>query len=282
MAVYSFIYQTQLLLFFPFLVLSCLLSSSFSLYFLFFFFFFSYLFLCLNILLQPPQSLFGQLQHIIRLAHREPQVIFHNLAVLIRIELGRWDGRHTDLLDQEPRQLKVSWAAGHMRRERVVLGQLDLGHVGHDKVSALGLRVRQVQLVKDGVEPRHPALHVRHAFIPEPFSLGLLEPDGTGLLERRDGRVTYPHVCCRHVSDQIGRPHQPADSPPGGVEVLTRRSNRDGNLLHLGRQCRHAGERSIEQSIVNLIREDDDLVLDADICNLLQLLLGKDLSNWVV
>lgn len=41
----------------------------------------------LQILLQSPQPLLGLIQHIVRLAHRETQVILHNARMLILAEL---------------------------------------------------------------------------------------------------------------------------------------------------------------------------------------------------
>lgn len=128
-----------------------------------------YIYLFLYVLLQPPQSLLRRLQHVVLLAHGEPDVILGDVRVGVGVELGRGDGRDADLLDHEPGELEVARPAGHVRRERVVRRQLDFRHVHHDEVPALRVRVGQPELVPDFVESSHLALHVPHCLVPEAF-----------------------------------------------------------------------------------------------------------------
>jgi hypothetical protein len=72
------------------------------------------------------------------------------------------------------------------------------------------------------------------------------------------------------------------DSPSSGIKVLAGRPDRQGDLLDLGRQRRDAGEGNVEQAVVDLVRQDDDLVLDAEVGNLLQLVAAEDLADGVV
>lgn len=72
------------------------------------------------------------------------------------------------------------------------------------------------------------------------------------------------------------------NSPPRGVKVLAGRPDRQGDLLDLRRQRRDAGEGDVVQAVVDLVRQDDDLVLEAQVGNLLQLVAVKDLADGVV
>src|SRR6187551_1130363 len=72
------------------------------------------------------------------------------------------------------------------------------------------------------------------------------------------------------------------DAPAGGVKVLAGRTDGEGDLLHLGGQSSDAGEGDVVEAVVDFVGEDDDLVLDADVGNLLQLLTGVDLADRVV
>ncbi len=72
------------------------------------------------------------------------------------------------------------------------------------------------------------------------------------------------------------------DTPACCVKVLPGRPDRNGDLLYFGRQGRHPREGHVVQAVIDLVRKDDDLVLQANIGNLLQLLPGVDLANGVV
>ena len=82
--------------------------------------------------------------------------------------------------------------------------------------------------------------------------------------------------------DQVLGAHEPADAPAGGVEVLAGGADGDGEALDLGRERGDAGKGHVVQAVVDLVRQDDDLVLDAQVPDLLQLLLGVDLADGVV
>ncbi len=139
------------------------------------------LLLSLQKLLQPPQPLLSILQHLIRLAHSKPQIVLHNRAVSVGVELARRDGGDAQLLDQEPGELEVARPLGHVRREGVVGGDLDLGEVHHDEVAALGLRVGDAELVPDGVEEVHFVAEVGDGLVPEAEGVGFFEAWRTGV-----------------------------------------------------------------------------------------------------
>jgi hypothetical protein len=61
------------------------------------------------------------------------------------------------------------------------------------------------------------------------------------------------------------------NAPTGGVKVLASGPDRQGDLLDLWRQRRNAREGHIEQAVVDLVRQDDDLVLEAQVGDPLQL-----------
>lgn len=97
--------------------------------------------LILYILLQTPQPLLGSFQNIVVLAEREPQIVLRQMRVFRRVELRRRNGRNAHFHDQEPAQLEVSRATGHVGREFVVGRELDFCHVDEDEVAAFGVGV---------------------------------------------------------------------------------------------------------------------------------------------
>jgi len=72
------------------------------------------------------------------------------------------------------------------------------------------------------------------------------------------------------------------DAPAGGVKVLAGGTDGEGDLFYLGGQSSDAGEGDVVEAVVDFVGEDDDLVFDADVGNLLQLLTGVDLADRVV
>lgn len=72
------------------------------------------------------------------------------------------------------------------------------------------------------------------------------------------------------------------NSPSGGVKVLAGRPDRQGDLLDLRGEGRDAGKGDVEQAVVDLVRQDDDLVLEAEVGDSLQLLAREDLADGVV
>lgn len=100
-------------------------------------------FCCLvsNILLQTPQTFLGSLKHIIILADREAEIIFGNFRVVISVEFCGRNSSNANLMNEEPAELEVPRTTGNMRRERIVLGKFDSGHIDKNKVSALRIRV---------------------------------------------------------------------------------------------------------------------------------------------
>lgn len=56
-------------------------------------------------------------------------------------KFSRWDSCYADFFDKEPGKLEVARSFGHMRREFVVIWELDLGHVDEDEVTAFRVGV---------------------------------------------------------------------------------------------------------------------------------------------
>jgi hypothetical protein len=77
-------------------------------------------------------------------------------------------------------------------------------------------------------------------------------------------------------SDQISH------TPASGVEGLTSRAHSQGAFVQLRGQGGNAGERNIEQTVINFIRKNNQVVLDTEVTDTLELLLGEDLAKGVV
>ena len=117
----------------------------------------------------------------------------------------------------------------------------------------------------DAVEQINLSLHVCFRGFPKVVSVSLLEPYGHGFLEGRDGGETYACMCCGYVFDELWDAYQEAYSPACSVEILACRSDGDGDLFEFWRESSDSCERDVVQPIVDFVREDEDLVLDAQI-----------------
>lgn len=141
---------------------------------------------------------------------------------------------------------------------------------------------RNTKLIKDLAEPLHLLLHLRAALVPESNLVRLLESHGGRLLQGRHAAVAYPGVRGRDVLDQMLRSDEIADSPASGIEGLARGADGQGALVDLRGQRRDSGERNVVQTVVDFVREDDDVVFHGEGANTLELLARKDLTNGVV
>lgn len=131
---------------------------------------------------------------------------------------------------------------------------------------------RNIELVKHLTEELHLLLHLRPALVPEAGRVGLFESDGSGLLQGRHAAVADARVRAGNVLDQVLGANQVPDTPPGGVEGLARGADGERALVQLGRHCGDAGEGDVEEAVVDLIGEDDEVVLDAQVANALEFL----------
>lgn len=236
----------------------------------------------LHILLQTSQPLLGLLKDIIIFANREPQPILHNVCIRIREEFGRWNGGYSQLFDEEPAELEIPGSIRNMWWECVIIRELHLTKVGHDKVSAFGVRIGQIELFEDLREPINLALHFRLTLLPEIMFICLFKRSCRSFLQWAHAAIADSRMCCRHVLDQVLRTNQVAHSPPRCVEQLARGADRQGQFGDLRRQCSDASEWHIVECIIDFIGEDDDVVLDAEISNCLQLLLVEHLAHRIV
>jgi hypothetical protein len=139
-----------------------------------------------------------------------------------------------------------------------------------------------LQLIKDLAEQLHLLLHLILALFPETLLVCLLEGDCGRLLERGHTAVTDTGVCSSDVLDQMLGSDQVAYAPSGGVEGLACRSHGKRALIKFGGKSRDSGIRNIEQAVVYLIRQDDEIILHAQIANALELFSGEHLAYGVV
>lgn len=101
-------------------------------------------------------------------------------------------------------------------------------------------------------------------------------------MQRRHTAVANAGVCTSNVLDQMFRSDQIAHAPASSVEGLTSRAHSEGAFVQLRGQGGNPGEWNIEQSVINFIRKDDQVVLDTEITDTLELFLGEDLAKGVV
>ena len=138
------------------------------------------------------------------------------------------------------------------------------------------------KLVKNLAEELHLLLHLVPALVPEANLVCLLKRNGSSLLERRNTAIANARVRTSNVFDQMLRSNQVAHTPAGGVEGFASRAHSEGALVQLGRQGGNSGKGNIEKAVINFIGQDNKVVLDTEVTNPLQLLLGEDLANGVV
>lgn len=256
--------------------------------------------LVLDVLLQATKTILGGLQDVIVLADSETKVILSDMFVSVSVELSGRDRSNSDFVNQEPAELKITRTAGNVGRELVVVRELHRGHVGENKVATLGVGVlstldtvhtygdqkewtyRNTKLLENLAEAVHLALHLCAALVPESNLVGLLEGNGGSFLEGRHAAVTDAGVGGSDVLDQVLGADQEANTPAGCIERLSSGTNGQGTLVQLGRQGGDAGEWGVVETVVHLVRQDDEVVLDAEIADTFQFSTGKDLSNGVV
>lgn len=95
-------------------------------------------------------------------------------------------------------------------------------------------------------------MHLAPALVPEAEFVRALEANGGGFLQRADAAVADARVRRRHVLDQLFRADQPADAPAGGVEVLPRRTDGEGQVSDFGGQRGDSGEGDVVETVVDL------------------------------
>lgn len=112
--------------------------------------------------------------------------------------------------------------------------------------------------------------------------IGLLETDGSSFLQRADTAVADASMGSANVLDKVLRTNKPPDTPSCAVKILASRTNGESQVGNLGGKSSHASKRSVVKTVVDLVAQDDDVVLNAEIANGLQLFLGKHLADWVM
>ena len=138
------------------------------------------------------------------------------------------------------------------------------------------------QLRQSCTEPLDFTLHLLPALVPEILLLRFLERYSCGFLQGTDAREAYPCVRCRDVFDKIVRSEQPANTPPGAVEIFACGADCKGARGQSWREGCDAGEGCIVETVVDLVREDNDVMLFAEVADGYEFFFRKDFANWVV
>lgn len=141
---------------------------------------------------------------------------------------------------------------------------------------------RKPELVKDLTEKLDLVLHIGSTLIPETFFFGLFEGNSSGFLERRDTAVADAGVCTGHILDQVLWADKISNTPAGGIEGLAGGTDGQGSLVQLRRQCGNSRKGDIEETVIDLIRQNDQVVLNAEVADALELFSGENFANGVV
>lgn len=139
-----------------------------------------------------------------------------------------------------------------------------------------------IQLVKHLAKAINLALHFVPGLLPETLALGLFKRHGRSLLQRRHAAVTNTGMRRSHILDQMRRPDEISDSPARGIKRFTSRSHSERAFVQLRRQCGNAGEWHVEQAVIDLVRQDDEVVLGSERANSFELLAREDFSDRVM
>ena len=141
---------------------------------------------------------------------------------------------------------------------------------------------RNTQLIKDLTEALHLLLHIIPTLIPESHLVSLLESNSSSLLERRNTAIADAGVCASHILDQMLWSDEITNTPSSGIEGFTSGTHREGTFIQLGGKSCNSGERNVEETIVNFIRQDDQVVLDTEVTNAHELLFREHFADRVV
>lgn len=101
-------------------------------------------------------------------------------------------------------------------------------------------------------------------------------------MEGRHATVADSSVCTSHVLDQMLRANEVTHPPASSIEGLPSRAHGESPLIELRRQCSDPGKGNIVETVVDLIRKNDEIVLDTELADFLKLITREDLSYRVV
>ena len=141
---------------------------------------------------------------------------------------------------------------------------------------------RNVKFVEYLTKALHLLLHFGAALIPEASLIGLLKSNSCGFLKGRHATVADSSVCASYVLDQMLRANEVTNPPARSVEGLPSRTHRESALVKLRRQCSDPGKRNIVETVVDLVRKNDEIVLDTELADFLKLITRENLSYRVV
>ena len=85
-----------------------------------------------------------------------------------------------------------------------------------------------------------------------------------------------------YIFDQMLRSNEVPNTPAGGIEGLACRADGESALIELWRQGSDSCEWDVEQTVVDFVREDNEVVLHAEVADTLQLGFREDFSDRVV
>ena len=108
-------------------------------------------------------------------------------------------------------------------------------------------------------------------------------------------------MCCGDVADEVCRTDEISDAPAGAVEILPRGTDGEGLSGDFGAESGDAGEGGVREAVVDLgawsvgfwflwnmgrgfylVREDKDVMFDAEVADGLELGFGEDFADGVV
>jgi hypothetical protein len=141
---------------------------------------------------------------------------------------------------------------------------------------------RDTEFIKHLAEARDLVLHVCPALIPETLLLGLLKGYSGGFLERGHTAVADAGVSTSNVLDQMLGSDQVSDTPASGIEGLAGGAYGQSALVQLRREGSNSGEWNVEQTVIDFIRENNKVVLNAKVANTLEFFAREDLADGVV
>lgn len=149
-------------------------------------------------------------------------------------------------------------------------------------IRARVITYRDTELIEDLAEPLNFTLHVCSALVPEALFFCLLESNSSSFLERRHTAVTDTGVCTSHVLDQVFRANEVPNTPTSSIEGLAGGAHGQSALVQLWGQGSNSSVGNVEEAVVDFIRQDDKVILDAQFTNALELFAREDLADGIV
>ena len=85
-----------------------------------------------------------------------------------------------------------------------------------------------------------------------------------------------------NILNQMRWSYKVSNSPASSIECLSNGAYSQGTVVKFRRECGDAREWDVVEAFVDLIRENNDVVLDSQLTNILEFSTGKNLTDRVV